>query len=372
MAGELVKRGHEVHIFATEIEDDSAAYQVHLIPVWRFPRTMRTLSFLRNSALAVGRRDYDIIHGVAPIRAINVYNPHGGVEQAYLRQEFRSISKKPYYLYRLLRRYLSPRHYLEVLSQKQLYKKGNVKKTIAISRMVKQDLISYYAVDERDIAVVFNSVDLERFRPENRDLYRERKREELGIGESEVVLLFAGNNFRLKGLEPLIRALALLKQGLPGRALRLLVAGRGQRGRYQRLARELGVSDTISFLGPVTGMEHYYAASDVYVHPTFYDSCSLTVLEALASGLPVVTSRFNGAAEAIQSDEAGTVIDDPADAEELARAIAPYIDEDRRARARVGARAGMEQYPPERNIAETLAVYQQVAGEDKNVGTRAV
>ena len=87
----------------------------------------------------------------------------------------------------------------------------------------------------------------------------------------------------------------------------------------------LGVADRVIFAGPVPAMERLYAASDIYVHPTFYDSCSLTVLEALASGLPVVTTRFNGASDAIASTEGGTVIDDPADAGALADAIACYL-----------------------------------------------
>ena len=137
--------------------------------------------------------------------------------------------------------------------------------------------------------------------------------------------------------------------------------GRGQVWLYRRKAQQLGVAGSVLFLGPVAGMEPYYAASDVYVHPTFYDSCSLTVLEALASGLPTVTTRFNGASDAILSDEGGKIVQDPANADEIADAIAYYFDEQRRNRARVVARQWMEQYPPSRNVEETLAVYYEAA-----------
>jgi UDP-glucose:(heptosyl)LPS alpha-1,3-glucosyltransferase len=154
--------------------------------------------------------------------------------------------------------------------------------------------------------------------------------------------------------------LASLTRDFSGQEFHLLVAGRGRASRYRRLAKRLGISRAVSFLGAVTGMEAYYGAADVYVHPTFYDSCSLTVLEALASGLPVVTSKFNGASDAILSDEGGRVIDDPGDADELARAIAFYADNERRARAEAVTRSWMEQHTPERNIEETLAVYYEV------------
>ncbi|MBW2123039.1 MAG: glycosyltransferase family 4 protein, partial [Deltaproteobacteria bacterium] len=177
-----------------------------------------------------------------------------------------------------------------------------------------------------------------------------------------IVLLFAGNNYRLKGLEPLLQALVLLREWFADRPFLLLIVGRGRIGRYERMARRLGVSGLTRFLGPVKGMERFYAASDIYVHPTFYDSCSLTVLEALASGLPVVTSRFNGAADAITSERAGRILDDPGDVDDLARSIAYYFDEDRREQARVAARQGMERYSPAYNLEETLRVYYEVAG----------
>jgi UDP-glucose:(heptosyl)LPS alpha-1,3-glucosyltransferase len=187
----------------------------------------------------------------------------------------------------------------------------------------------------------------------------------MGIDEKSIILLFAGNNYRLKGLEPLLHALVSLKQWFPSQPLQLLIAGRGQSDRYSRIARRLGVSDCTLFLGSVKEMERYYAATDIYVHPTFYDSCSLTVLEALASGLPVITSRFNGAADAIISNEGGKVIKDPADVDELANSIAFYFDEERRNEARVVARRWMEMYSPTYNVEETLRIYCEVSGDSR-------
>ena len=197
-------------------------------------------------------------------------------------------------------------------------------------------------------------------------MHRGAKRAELGIDESTILLLFAGNNYRLKGLEPLMESLLVLKEQFPAQPFILLVVGRGQISRYVRLARKLGVSNTVRFLGSVTSMEQFYAASDIYVHPTFYDSCSLTVLEALASGLPVVTSRFNGAADAILSEEGGIVFGDPLDVATIAQSIAFYFDKKRRDAARTVTRQWMERYSPTHNIEETLRVYYEVAdiGED--------
>lgn len=366
LAQALAQRGHEVHVFATKVEDTAPlSYEVHLVPVVGYPRSLRILSFWRNSARALSAFDFDIVHGVAQSVAVNVLNPHGGVEQAYLRQEFASIRSPYYRAYKLLKRYLSPRHYLEVGLQRRQYRSSSLKRVIAISTMIKRDVIARYGFPEEKIAVVFNSVDLDRFHPRNRDLHRRKTRARLGFDDATLLLLFAGNNFRLKGVETLVRALASLIQRSQQRKYHLLVAGRGHTGRYTRLARRLGVADKVTFLGAVEGMEAYYGACDIYVHPTFYDSCSLTVLEALASGLPVVTTRFNGASDAILSDEGGRVIDDPADAVELARAIELYADAERRERASKVARSWMEEHTPERNVEETEKVYYEVAGDGK-------
>lgn len=363
LAQELASRGHEVHIFATTAEIiPGTEYQLHHIPVLQYPHSLRIFSFLRNSARAIQQYDFDIIHGVGRTLAMNIFNPHGGVEKAYLKQEFSSITNRFYYVFKFLKRYLSPQHYVKVWVQRRQYVNDKVKKIIAISRMVKEDIIRYYGVPEEKITVVFNCVDLDRFHPKNRVIFRKGKRRNLGIDDSTLLLLFAGNNYRLKGLEPLLHALIYLRRWFVNQPFHLLIVGRGRIGPYLRMARGLGVSDLTLFLGPVKEMEQWYAASDIYVHPTFYDSCSLTVLEALASGLPVITSRFNGAADVIISNKGGKVLEDPADVEDLAESIAFYFDEDRRNEARVVAREWMETYSPTSNVEETLRVYHEVAG----------
>jgi UDP-glucose:(heptosyl)LPS alpha-1,3-glucosyltransferase len=355
---ELAKRGHEVHVFAMEAEQTRGLpYGVHTMRVFRHPAWLRTLSLWRCSATTLTAQGFDVVHAVAQCRAATVLNPHGGVEAAYLRQEFASIESPLYRAYRHLSRWLSLRRFLESTLQKRLYASGRLRRVIAISEMVKRDIIDYYAFPGECISVVFNSVDLDAFHPRLCEVHRAQMRTELGLAEEAILLLFAGNNFRLKGVGTLLKALALLTGRFPGSDFRLLVAGRGRPGRYRRLMKKLAISDRVRFAGPVPAMAPYYAAADIYVHPTFYDSCSLTVLEALASGLPAITTRFNGAAQAIRSAEGGKVVDDPADAAELAAAIALYVDPKERAAARSVARSWMEAYPPERNVDETERAY---------------
>jgi UDP-glucose:(heptosyl)LPS alpha-1,3-glucosyltransferase len=120
----------------------------------------------------------------------------------------------------------------------------------------------------------------------------------------------------------LLNALALVLE----RNARLVVVGHPDFARYERQAHRLGIGDRVRFLGHRADPRDCYFAADYLVHPTFYDPCSLVVLEALACGLPVVTSRYNGAAELLSPPADGVVIDDPHAAPELAAALNRMLD----------------------------------------------
>src|SRR5581483_8332591 len=147
--------------------------------------------------------------------------------------------------------------------------------------------------------------------------------------------LIAAMNYRLKGLEPLLYACRRLLQRseFRGRTVpfRLAVVGDPQFGRYEGLARRLGIDKHVHFVGHCAEMRNAYFAADFLVHPTFYDPCSLVVLEALACGLPVITTRFNGAAELLHPPQEGYVIDDPHDHDQLAWCMMQFLDTGRRA-----------------------------------------
>lgn len=370
LARELSIRGHEVYVFAAEAEKkDGEGFRVVLVPTIKRPKFLRILSFLFVTAWMLRKYEFDVIHMVDEGLIMDVLNPHGGVEKAYLRQEFASIESRLYRKIRWIRKYLSPSHYLFLWVQRKQFQSPRLKKVIAISEMVKRDIMEYYGVPEEKIAYVFNTCDLKRFHPENRNRFFQPVRTELGIPIDALVLMFAGHNFRLKGLKSLLLALADLVREYSNREIYLLVAGRGRIRRYLEFAKKLKIENKVIFLGSVNDIEKYYAISDIYVHPTYYDSCSLTLLEALASGLPVVTTRFNGAKDAILSSEGGIVIDDPSDICSLKSAIAHFFDEEKRAIARKVTRSWAEIFNPERNVEETLKVYYEVVGkkmENKN------
>jgi UDP-glucose:(heptosyl)LPS alpha-1,3-glucosyltransferase len=162
----------------------------------------------------------------------------------------------------------------------------------------------------------------------------------------------------MKGLIFLIKALAeIKKENSP--AFKLLVLGRDRPDPYLSLARKMGNFKDVIFAGSTDEPEKYYGASDLLVHPTFYDACSLTVLEALASGLPVITTHSNGASGIITQGQEGFVISDPRDDHALVEKIAFFLDHEKGERASVAARHLAESYSLERNWREMKSIFEK-------------
>jgi len=202
--------------------------------------------------------------------------------------------------------------------------------------------------------VVWNGVDLERFRPARSAAERERVRAELGAPPEVAVWLLVGSEFHRKGLGTALRALA---GGGPGDA-ELWVCGGDREGPWRALAERLGVLSRVRFLGARADVERLYAAADALILPTRYDAFANVCLEAAASGLPVLTSGSNGAAAFLGS--AGLAVEDPEDAAGFAKALDALADPALRARLGAAARARAEERSWERHVAELRALYAQL------------
>ena len=356
-ANQLAERGHEVHIYASKWESDNNKIRYHTIPSIRFPKFLKDVSFVINSYKLMAKNDYDIVHVVGRALGMNVFNPHCGVEKAWLKQDLLSV-RCPYFrlLKRIIKFFSFRQNYILWLDRKQYTGKG-VFRIIAISDMIKNDIVKYHNIDPQKIDVVYNGVDLKRFNPDNKNKYRKVIRDELSLGE-EFVILYISNNFRLKGLLTLVKSLGELKK--VGMDFKVLIIGRGNEAPYRKLAKKLGCIDNLLFLGHVGEIEKYYAASDLYVHPTFYDSCSLVTTESLASGLPVITTVFDGASGIMEDGKDGFIMRDPKNYMALAEKISLFFNDEFRQKASIAAREKAEKYPAEKNCEEIIEIYKEV------------
>jgi UDP-glucose:(heptosyl)LPS alpha-1,3-glucosyltransferase len=352
MAGE----GYEVHVYAEQWDVEDSRIFFHSVKTIPFPKSLRLLSFAIRATEEIENGNYDITFGVGNTLKADILQPHGGVHWAWFWRSLRAYPHPLLWMIKFLGRIFSPKQWVNGWVEDAPYKRAVLTQIIAISDMVKQDMMRWYQIPEERIAVVYNGVDTEHFHPRNRQ-YRGDIRRRHGIGADELVLLFVSNNFRMKGLGFLIKALAKIKKEIP-LSFKLLILGRDRQDPYLQLAKEMGVDEETIFAGSTNEPEKYYGASDFLVHPTFYDACSLTVLEALASGIPVITTRSNGASGIITQGQEGFVISDGRDDQVLAEKISFFLDHEKVAKASAAARLLAESYSHEKIWKEMNHIFQ--------------
>ena len=352
----MAAEGHEVHVYAEQCDIEDSRIHFHSVKTIPFPKSLRLLSFAVRATKAIEKGNYDIAFGVGNTLRANILQPHGGVHWAWFWRSLKAYDHPILWIIKFLGRVFSLKQWVSGWIEDAPYQGKGVQAIIAISDMVKQDMLRWYRIPEERITVVYNGVDIEHFHPRNRK-YREEIRGRHGIGD-ELVILFVSNNFRMKGLGFLMRALANIKrENFP--PFKVLVLGRDRQGSYLRLARNMGIMEELVFAGSTHEPEKYYGASDLLVHPTFYDACSLTVLEALASGLPVITTYSNGASGIITQGQEGFVISNPRDDQNLVEKISFFLNREKAEKASIAARHLAESYSLERNWREMKNIFER-------------
>lgn len=356
----LRREGHRVTVVAQDARGEPEGCAVRLVRPGGLTAAGRTASFARRvrDVLRELRPDASLATGKA--LGMTVYQPHGGTVRASQRQNTALIPSYDGRALKTLMNRLSPKHRAALRLESEQFADPTVR-LVAISEMVRRDMRTFYRVDDSRIRLVYNGVDTERFDPERLRPLRGLLRQRHGIDDDTVVLLFVAHNFKLKGLRELLVALRQVQQRA-GCPVRLLVVGRDRRWKtYRKLARRLDIERQVVFAGPCDDAAEAYAAADVFVHPTWYDPCSLVMLEAMASGLPSISTRLNGASELAEGSGAAVVLDAPRPVGALAEAMLGLMDPERREAMGRAARQVALEHPLERNLREMLACLEESA-----------
>ena len=221
--------------------------------------------------------------------------------------------------------------------------------------MVKEDILENYRCPPEKISVVYNGVDLHRFHPNNTNIYRKSIRKQLGIPEDSILILFVGSGFERKGLQFLLQSTKYLAK----ENWRLLLMGKGNFEKFMRYA-PANKRNRIIAKEPDPEIEKFYAAADLFILPSIYEPFGNANLEALATGLPVITTKYCGAANIIDSKKNGLVVGDPYNPQEIAEKINYLFDFSAREGMGKKARELAEQFPLERNNREMLEIYKSI------------
>jgi UDP-glucose:(heptosyl)LPS alpha-1,3-glucosyltransferase len=363
LARRLIADGHQVHLYACRWDEQAlpAELQVHALPPVRGPRFLRPWRFSKLCLEALRGQTHDVTIGFDKTHGQDVLYPQGGLHSASAlcnRNKFRkgwmrSLAGAV--------KCLDLAHWSFACLERKQYLSVPRPLIVVNSYMVRDHFQHFLEMSSDRLHVVRSAIDPARFPEHDRFKCRQEWRQAWNIAPTETVALFAAMNYRLKGIEPLLHSVRSLVD-LPehqGRRpeFRLVVAGSPHYQTWEKLAVDLRITEHVTFVGHQDPMRLAYFAADFLVHPTFYDPCSLVVLEALACGLPVITTRANGAHELLNPPRDGYVLDDPHDHDLFAWSMSQLLDPQRRHACALAARKTAASWTFEQHYQALMSVF---------------
>ncbi len=336
LARGVTAAGHRARLFTTEAwpEDE-----------WKFGEITRVRAeaprrFADEIAKLEARGGCDVLMSLERVWSCDVYRAGDGVHAAWLERRARFSTRVENFV-----RSLRFKHDGIVELEQSLFAQRGARRVIVNSKMVQTEIEQFYGFPPQHIALIRNGVPTAPFTEIRRN--RDAERAALGLKSHDLAVLFVGSGWERKGLRFAVDAIERCETGA-----RLIVAGRGHETKFRsRRTQFVGVRDATAL----------YAAADIFLLPTLYDPFSNACLEALAAGLPVITTTANGVSEIIADHVHGSVIDDPNDISAIAEALRYWSDAERRQTALSANQQLASAYDIRANVSRTLEIVLQTA-----------
>ena len=353
--GALAEKGVTLTLITREWKGP-AERSVILCNPFHIGRLWRDWGFARSVQANLTRSRFSLVQSHERIAGCDVFRAGDGVHAAWLEARNRTQGALARFATRI-----SPWHRYMLRAEAKMFADPGLRAVICISRMVANDVRRFFRVPEEKLHVIYNGIDSEYFSPKLRELHRVSVRENLAIPATSVVYLFVGSGFDRKGVRQLLTAFAKL----PDEQAHLVIVGKDRKqNAYETQAEALRISSRVHFCGPQRDVRPFYGATDVFVLPTLYEPLSNAVLEALASGLPVITTTHCGAAELITHGVSGFVCD-ALDSDALARHMAALKNQEFRNSASRAARASVLQFTLSDMSNKYLRLYENLLSEQQ-------
>lgn len=351
----LLTQGHAVHLFSEQPppSEQPVGVTYHALAAIPAPRAFRPLSFALRVRSALQHAGLAVVQSFDRTLGQQIYRAGEGVHREWLQCKRRSLPAlaRGWSQFSLFDRVL-------LALERRVFCQTPI--IITNSQRGQEEIGRHYGVPGTRMLTIYNGVDTDRFHAGVRHRFRETQRAAWGVSSADLVLLFVGSGFYRKGLGCLIEAMGeLRRRGVPN--VRLVVVGKGRLTPYQRLTRKVAVADVVRFEGLRADVERCYAGADLFVLPTLYDPFANTCLEAMACGLPVLTTAVNGATELMRDGMDGCVLGDAPSAEAVADVLQRMLAWERRRAMGEAARQLAGNYPLSRALMQTLQVYEAVA-----------
>jgi len=338
IAAALAKHGHDVSVLASDFPDPYVNVQRVMLKSGGMTRVGQYQRFLHSLDEHLANHRYDIVHAMLPVRKCDLYHPHAGI-----------ALEAP----TGLKAVFNPRRVEMGKVERELLTRADPPVVLILSDYVKQFVTKNYpGLDDRKLQKLFNAVDLSRFEPE-------RKK----TPSREVKALIIAQDFERKVVPQAIEATRKINSAWRENEprLRLVVVGK---------EHGAAVEGDVTYVGETSEIRKLYAAADFFVLPTRHDTCSLVVLEALAMGLPVISTAQNGAAEIISEGVEGLVLEESRNVPLLIETMARLMSEETRQRMREAALRLRPRLSQEHHIDRLLEIYSSTRAGSRRGASR--
>lgn len=320
-------------------------WHIHLCNPPKWGRISRERGFANAARQLWQAEQFDIVQSHERIPGCDIYRAGDGVHRRWLLQRQRVL---PGWRGQLLM--LDRYHRYVMGAEKAMYEAPELKAVICNAEMIKNEIIEDFGIDAKKIHVIYNSIDSSRFVPAQ-DVQRWALRQQLGLPADAIVFCYVGSGFERKGLAAAIKAVA-------GTNCYLLVVGQDKAEKhYQSLAQSEGCGDRVRFCGMQKETLPFYQAADGLLLPTLYDPFPNVILEAMACGLPVITSHTCGGSEFIEQGTNGFVCD-ALDISRLRDAVMAIPSKEDNNNMGMAARDKVMDATPERLSSQLTTLYQ--------------
>jgi UDP-glucose:(heptosyl)LPS alpha-1,3-glucosyltransferase len=346
----LLERNVAITLYAREWPQTKLALiEPHIIDPPYVGALWRDWGFAREVGRVIGRSRMNLVQAHERVLTCDIYRPPDGVHATWLDEHLRDASP-----FTRLRFALSPWNRYTLAMERKLFASPWLRAVLCNSKMVRDDIMARFGLPAERLPVIYNAVDANVYSPQLRE-HRAAVRARYQVPEEAVLFLLVGSGFRRKGVPVALAAL----EKLPSHAHLMVVGEDPDLDTFKRQARDLGVRERVVFAGFQADVAPFYGASDAFVLPTLYDSFPDAAMEALASGLPVVTSTMSGAAELVREHDCGFVCASR-DADALAGHLAALLDPDMRARLAVNARNAVLPLSPAAMTLKLVLLYKEL------------
>lgn len=312
------RRGHQIEVYTMQWEGEyHPHFNIHVIQPAGLQNHSRAADFAKKVKLRLAASPCDVVIGFNKMPGLDWYYAADVCYQARIRSE-------RHLFYRLL-----PRYWQWLSLEKSVFMRGKPTKMLMISKQQEAQFRLFYQTETERFHLLPPGISKDRLAPENAVAIRTHQRRKYAIQPEDFLLLMVGSGFKTKGLDRILRSLAALPVALKNKC-RLYVLGQDNPAPFFKLARELKLLNRLYFLGGRGDVLNFLLAADVLLHPAYHENTGTVLLEALAAGLPVLTTENCGYAHYIREAKAGVVLPEPFNQAALNQSLRDMLLSDQR------------------------------------------